>query len=91
MVVSSSAFNASADQLSGSDAFPFFSFSIVFLTSFLVGLSMLIGMGIPFSSMTGLSVCWYAPANFLVMSCRPLCFSVSQLLLVLPDCQCGRS
>ena len=45
MNVSKSAFNASASMLSGPDALPFFSFSMVFLISVLVGFSKLIGRG----------------------------------------------
>ena len=53
MDVSRSASNASAGMLSGSDAFPFFSFSIAFLISFLLGLSILIGRGVSAGGVSG--------------------------------------
>ena len=43
--------------------------------------------GFPCLSLTGLSVCWYLPTNFMVMSNSPFLF----LCAVLLRCQCGLS
>ena len=53
MDVSRFAFTVSVGMVSGPHAFPFFSFSITFLISFLVGFSMLIGRGVSAGGMSG--------------------------------------
>ena len=43
-------------------------------SSHLLGCSWTVARGFPCLSLTGLSVCWYLPANFRVMSYRPFMF-----------------